>query len=61
MVSKKAITTYGASLPTSSSHGRMGVTSSCSMVPRSRSRTIAVEVSTPDTKSRITPISAGTM
>ena len=37
------------------------MTISCSMVPRSRSRTIAVDVSTTDRNSMITPISAGIM
>ena len=43
-VSISARMTYGRTLPTTSSHGRMGVTMSCSIVPRSRSRTTAVAV-----------------
>ena len=40
-----AIIRLGAILPIISSPGRMGVTSSCSMVPVSRSRTTAAAVS----------------
>ncbi len=61
MVSMKASRTYGASLPTSSSHERIGVTINCSIVPRSRSRTMAVDVSTTHRNSMMIPISAGTM
>ena len=43
-----AIITYGTTLPTISSIGRMGVTRICSMVPTSRSRTTAAAVNIND-------------
>ena len=60
-VSMKARMTYGRILPTTSSHGRMGVTMSCSIVPRSRSRTIAVAVRMEVMANRIMPITPGIM
>src|SRR3989304_3550664 len=47
--------------PRMSSQGRIGVTISCSIVPRSRSRTIAVAVSIEGRSCRIIPLRAGTM
>jgi hypothetical protein len=44
-----------------SSHGRIGVTRSCSSVPRSRSRTIAIDVIIIIVIVRITPRIPGTM
>ena len=53
--------TYGEILPSISSVLVMGVTMSCSSVPRSRSRTIAIAVTSTIVIVRITPTSPGTM
>ncbi len=52
---------YGAILPSISSVFVIGVTMSCSSVPRSRSRTIAIAVTSTIVIVRITPTSPGTM
>jgi hypothetical protein len=53
--------TYGASFPSISSVLVIGVTMSCSSVPRSRSRTIAIAVTRTSVIVRMTPTSPGTM
>ena len=53
--------TNGVSLPIINSAELSGVTASCSMVPRSRSRTIAAAVNWIVRNSKIMPIIAGTM
>ena len=53
--------TYGTILPNMSSIGRTGVVMSISMLPRSRSRTIAAEVNMIMVMVRITATNPGTM
>ena len=59
IVLKNPSATYGISLPTINSHGRMGVTISCSIVPRSRSRTTEEAVRMAAMAYRIMPITPG--
>ena len=60
-ISTKPMAMYGSVLPTISSAGVIGVTTSCSSVPISRSLTIAIEVSSIVTRNRIIEKTPGTM
>src|ERR1044072_258108 len=60
-MSMKARMVYGMIFPTTSSQERIGVTINCSMVPRSRSRTIEGAVHKAVMKYRIMPITPGTL
>ena len=60
-MSMNARMAYGRILPTTNSHERMGVTINCSIVPRSRSRTMEEAVSKAVMKYRIMPITPGTL
>src|ERR1041385_3876445 len=60
-VSMNAKMLYGRIFPTTSSQERIGVTISCSIVPRSRSRTIEEAVNNAVMKNRIMPITPGTL
>ena len=55
------MTAYGSTLPTISSLRLTGVAISSSMLPRSRSRTMATPVNSTIVIVRITPIRPGTM
>jgi len=59
--SMKLINTNGRVLPRISSNDRIGVTINCSMVPISRSRTIAMAVSSSEISSTTTAITPGTL
>ena len=58
---KNANNTYGIILPRISSQDRIGVTISCSIVPRSRSRTIDVAVRMEVNVNKIIAITPGIM
>src|SRR5215216_3951693 len=60
-ISMSAKMEYGRIFPTTSSHERIGVTINCSIVPRSRSRTMEEAVNNVVMKYRIIPITPGTL
>ena len=57
----KPIHANGSTFPTSSTPGRIGVTSSCSIVPSSRSRAMLIAVTTVVTIRSTTAATPGTM